>query len=63
MITAEEGIRIKKLKVQVRAGLGASAEEKQWILDIVAREQAPIRTVVMVRAQNEGFNVKGIVTV
>jgi len=62
MITEDEKIRINKLKVQVRAGLGASDEEKQWILNIIAREHAPVREVVMVRAKNEGFATAGIVT-
>ena len=59
MISPEEHVKIADIKRRVTT---ATPEEKQWILNLVARERTPIRKVVMVRAKNEGFNVEGIIT-
>jgi len=63
VITPQEHSIIDHIKRRALGGCPVSPEEKQWILDIVRREREPIHKVVMVRAANAGFNVKGIVTI
>ena len=58
----EKLARIKELCMTGR-WRSVSAADRQWVLDIVAREQVMIRADVVQKAANEGFNVAGIVTI
>lgn len=65
MITAEEGVKMRNIKARVLAdnsGNSVSSQEKQWVLDIVKREQVTVRAAVVQRANNSGFNTTGIRT-
>lgn len=62
MITAIEAARIKAMKALVMAGHAShvTAEEKQWLLDTLAREHLPIRADVRELAANSGFDVSAV---
>jgi hypothetical protein len=62
MITREEHLKLDDIKSRTLRKRHVTSAEKQWVLDLVAREQEPIRADVKQRAANSGFNVEGIVT-
>lgn len=64
MITQTEHVRIQQIKAAIASGGPASisAVDKQWILDMLNREQGVLSTPALRQAQGEGFNVRGIKT-
>jgi hypothetical protein len=63
MMTAAEGSRVKAIKAKVLAGKFVSDADKQWVLDIVRREQVAVRKQVVENASKEGFETAGIRTI
>lgn len=58
----EKLLRLKKLCLTGKARQ-VSPADRQWILDIVKREQVLIRADVVQKAANEGLDTRGIVTI
>ena len=53
---------IAEIKARALARMPVSAQEKQLVLDLLAREKLPVNAAVLQRAANEGLDVSGIVT-
>ena len=53
---------LAEIKARVLAKQYVSDREKQLVLDLLKREQLPVRAAVIKRAAAEGLNVAGIVT-
>ena len=60
MLTAAETARMKRIKQAALRGDAklVSREDKQWCLDIAAREKIAQSPVTLARAAMEGFNVQ-----
>jgi len=54
---------LAEIKARVLAKQYVSPAEKQMVLDLLKREQLPVRAAVKQRAAAEGFNVAGVLTV
>lgn len=61
MISSEERNRIAKIKRAAEVGTATDAD-KQWVLDMVRREQVIIKRTTKLIAAGQGFNVSGIAT-
>ena len=53
---------LAEIKARVLAKQPVSAKEKQFVLDMLKREQLSVRSAVIKRAAAEGLDVTGIVT-
>jgi len=64
MITEAEGKRIKEIKALVLDGRAdlVSPHDRQWVLDLLSREDLPVNATVVARAKAEGLNVEGVKT-
>lgn len=62
MMTKEEGAKIQNIKARVLAKKPVSNVEKQWVLDLLKREQLAVKPRVKQAAKNSGFDVNGILT-
>lgn len=64
-ITPAERAKLARIQKLVLSGKArtVSAADRQWVLDIVKREQVMIRADVVQRAANEGLDVNGIFTI
>ena len=62
MISEAELVLMKDIKKRALAKQPVADWEKQFMLDLAVREQAPVRAVVAQRAKNSGFNTTGIKT-
>ena len=62
MMTKEEGLKIANIKARVLTKKPVSNVEKQWVLDLLSREQLAVRPAVKQAAKNSGFDVAGIKT-
>ena len=62
MMSKEEGVKLQNIKARVLAKKAVSNVEKQWVLDLLKREQCAIRPAVKQAAKNSGFDVSGIIT-
>ena len=62
MMTKEEAYKLKEIKSIARDGRldQISAEEKQWVLDILAREKVAVDPRVIQGAKAQGFNVQSV---
>lgn len=58
MMTKSEAISIKAFRALVKDGRAdlISKDQKQWILDLLARENLPVKKSVIEAANNSGFN-------
>ena len=65
LFTPAEREKLMRLKKLCLAGKSrqVSAADRQWVLNMIKREQVMIRADVVQRAANEGLNVEGIVTI
>lgn len=63
MLTPVEISKLRAIKTLVKAGNEylVPAADKQWVLDIVKRERAPIRAAVVERAVVQGYDTTGLV--
>jgi len=61
-MTKEEGAKINDIKARVLSKKPVSNVEKQWVLDLLKREQLAVKPGVKQAAKNSGFDVTGIVT-
>jgi hypothetical protein len=59
-MTLVEQLKLQNISNRVLAGEAISPKEKQWCLDLAAREQTPIKSVLMQQAKKEGFYVQDI---
>ena len=59
MLTANETVRINRIKQAALRGDGklVSREDKQWCLDIAAREKIAQSPVTLARAALDGYDV------
>ena len=59
MLTAAENARLSRIKQAALRGDAAkvSREDKQWVLDLAARENKPQDPRVLAKAAMEGFDV------
>ena len=59
MLTAAENARLSRIKQAALRGDAAkvSREDKQWVLDLAARENEPQDPRVLAKAAMEGFDV------
>ena len=62
MLTSAEGTRVRAIKAKLLAGKKVPAADAQWVLNMIAREQLPVRPAVVANAQRAGFSTVGIVT-
>lgn len=62
-MTLVEQLKLQNISTRVLAREEISREDKQWCLDLAAREQTPIKSVLMQRAREEGFFVQGVKTI
>lgn len=62
MLTAAETARLTRIKHAAQRGDGriVSRADKQWCLDIAAREGKPQSAKVLQRAAEDGYNVNNI---
>lgn len=62
MLTAEETVRINRIRAEALRGGGAavSREDKQWTLDIAAREGTRQDPRTLLAAMREGYDVSGV---
>lgn len=60
MVTAEEQAKFNNIRDRVRAGDSKSitADEKQFVLDMLARFNAEVDPRVIDNASKQGFNTK-----
>ena len=63
MLTAAETARLSRIKQAALRGDAAkvSREDKQWVLDIAAREGTALDPRVMLTAIRDGFDVGGCI--
>ena len=64
MLTANEKARLSRIKQAALRGDAAkvSREDKQWVLDIAAREGAMQDPRTMLAAIRDGYDVSGCIT-
>ena len=62
MLNTYEMDTIAEIKARVLAKQPVSDREKQLMLDLVRREGLGVRSEVIQRARNSGFNIQGIKT-
>lgn len=62
MLTVEEKAKISLIKMMTLAGQVdlVTPEQKQWVLDVVRREQIPVPLDATLLAQKQGFDVSGV---
>ena len=60
MLTQAEANTVHILKKEVLAGRSISHADKQFLIDLVAREGLSLRPVVLQRAKNSGLNTHNI---
>lgn len=57
MMTVEELNRVEHIKSRVFC---VTAEEKQFILNLAAREQIPVPTEAFIAAKQQGYDVQNV---
>ena len=62
-MTLAEQLKLQNISNRVLAREGISHEEKQWCLDLAAREHTPIKSVLMQQAKKEGFCVEFVTVI
>ena len=64
MLTAQETVKMRRIKDMALRGLAheVSREDKQWVLDIAAREKTAVPFKAMVAATKEGFDTSRVHT-
>jgi len=60
-MTAAETTKFFSIKADITAKRSVSAANKQWVLDVINRLGLPIKSSVIHRAKNSGFNISGLI--
>jgi hypothetical protein len=61
-MTPTEVLTLRSIKAKVMAGMYVSDNDKQWVIDMLAKCKAKTDARVVARAKAAGFNVEGVVT-
>ena len=62
MMTKDEAFRLNEIKALIKDGRMdcVTIEDKQWVVDLLKREQVVVRKSVRDCAKNSGLDVSGV---